>query len=252
MLNIPILIALLNLDALIYLALLALFALGIGALFGWRSGNALPGMGYAMMGAVIGAAMGLSETPVVGTILPAVLTLVAGFSAYLFAKSPDQKPLVGVLIVSLCLMTITGIYVGASLRLSNSQLSVRADDDSAARSSGFSLAGSEDQFFLQVTAYGSDIDDLQITRLSDILEKEPLYSGALAQENSLILIGEDFVVKWPESFGRSSVFVQASATSESSDSWILSGEVCPVSPTDSGEHWRVEVSSDPCPDAGGG
>jgi hypothetical protein len=72
--------------------------------------------GFAATGLLIGLVAGLSETPVVGTLIPLLFTIIGGGSGFFVVKRPEQSRQVGVALVSLASMCILGSIWGIHLR----------------------------------------------------------------------------------------------------------------------------------------
>lgn len=70
-------------------------------------------MPIALLGYVAGYLTGLSRSPTVGTIVPAVLTLIGGFGVYLFDTEPKKRILIGYTIFLFALVLFYGANVGA-------------------------------------------------------------------------------------------------------------------------------------------
>lgn len=80
--------------------------------------------GFAFLGLLIGILTGASLTPVVGTVVPAVLTFVGGVGGLLTILRKNglkEQRLVGTLLVSFCLSMILGTFYGAESRLSRTR-----------------------------------------------------------------------------------------------------------------------------------
>ena len=74
---------------------------------------------FCLLGGVIGIFVGNSLTPVIGTVLPAVLTFITGLLAYLFGKDnlEEWRPVIPNCIISLLLSVLIGSFMGAQIRL---------------------------------------------------------------------------------------------------------------------------------------
>jgi hypothetical protein len=75
---------------------------------------------FALLGAVVGDCVGVSREPVVGTVIPAVLTLFAAFGGYAFTNEGLAKirPVIPFCLFALVLLTLHWVFVGAKPRLS--------------------------------------------------------------------------------------------------------------------------------------
>jgi hypothetical protein len=74
--------------------------------------------GVWFMGGVAGFSAGLSRVPVVGTVIPAMLTLVSGFLGYLFGKEHLKE---WRLVIPFCILIFTfnsliGLFIGSQMR----------------------------------------------------------------------------------------------------------------------------------------
>ncbi|MBI1741525.1 hypothetical protein HYR54_00470 [Candidatus Acetothermia bacterium] len=133
-----------NWEALGAFVLLAVFAVIVGVVASRANKKRTDysgSIGFAALGGVIGMATGLSQTPVVSTLMPAILTFLGGIAGYFFTarmgKKGDQKDekevpegtlskgekeglqaAVGTFLMGFSLLLMVGIYLGASLRMS--------------------------------------------------------------------------------------------------------------------------------------
>lgn len=73
---------------------------------------------FAALGTLIGIFMGASRVGVVGAILPAVITLVSGYLAYLFTRNSDivNRHIVPACLLSLLFSASSGAFYGSSIR----------------------------------------------------------------------------------------------------------------------------------------
>lgn len=73
---------------------------------------------FCVLGAVIGVFVGASKTPVVGTLLPALLTFLTGLLAYLFSKDnlAIWRPIIPLIIVGLVSTALAGAFMGSGIR----------------------------------------------------------------------------------------------------------------------------------------
>jgi peptidoglycan/LPS O-acetylase OafA/YrhL len=70
----------------------------------------------ALLGGVTGALAGFSRSPALGTVLPAVLSLVGGMFVYLIGKHQTERLLVSLAVIALALSLWVGANWGAILR----------------------------------------------------------------------------------------------------------------------------------------
>jgi hypothetical protein len=75
-------------------------------------------LAFGFMGGVAGFSAGLSRVPVVGTVIPAMLTLVSGFLGYLFGKEHLKE---WRLVIPFCILIFTfnsliGLFIGSQMR----------------------------------------------------------------------------------------------------------------------------------------
>lgn len=73
---------------------------------------------FSLLGGIIGLFVGASKTPVIGTVLPAILTFVAALLAYLFGKENlrDWRPVLPFCIIAVLLTALYGSLMGTSVR----------------------------------------------------------------------------------------------------------------------------------------
>lgn len=73
---------------------------------------------FTCLGLVIGILTGASRTPVVGSLLPALLTLLGALLAYMFGKESllTWRPTVPYCLIALMLSALYGIFMGGSIR----------------------------------------------------------------------------------------------------------------------------------------
>ncbi len=75
-------------------------------------------LGFAYLGGMLGITTGSSETPVLGTLLPALLTFITGLLAYLFnhEKTAEFKPLIPLSLICLMVSSVFSVFVGTTIR----------------------------------------------------------------------------------------------------------------------------------------
>lgn len=73
---------------------------------------------FACLGIVVGILTGSSRTPVVGSLLPALLTLLGASLAYLFGKESLAvwRPAIPYCLIALMLAALYGIFMGGTIR----------------------------------------------------------------------------------------------------------------------------------------
>lgn len=73
---------------------------------------------FTCLGLVIGILTGASMTPVVGSLLPALLTLLGALLAYMFGKESlaDWRLTVPLCLIALMLSALYGIFMGGTIR----------------------------------------------------------------------------------------------------------------------------------------
>lgn len=73
---------------------------------------------FACLGLVIGILTGASMTPVVGSLLPALLTLLGALLAYMFGKESLAvwRPAIPYCLIALMLSALYGIFMGGTIR----------------------------------------------------------------------------------------------------------------------------------------
>jgi hypothetical protein len=73
---------------------------------------------FALLGGLVGILVGASKTPVVGTILPAILTFVTALLAYLFGKEnlAQWRPVIPFCIIVMLITALYGSFMGSSMR----------------------------------------------------------------------------------------------------------------------------------------
>jgi|RhiMethySRZTD1v2_1073278.scaffolds.fasta_scaffold254003_2 hypothetical protein len=71
---------------------------------------------FSVVGASTGFVTGLSQTPVVGNVLPAILTLLAAASTYLYSKGQKEALVALAAMISLSLSLVIGVRMGSILR----------------------------------------------------------------------------------------------------------------------------------------
>lgn len=73
---------------------------------------------FALLGFVTGEIMGQSRTPVVGAVLPAVLTLLGSVAIYLIgSKGPETQAMVASMVLCFTIALLGGSLYGARLRI---------------------------------------------------------------------------------------------------------------------------------------
>ncbi|HEU5323021.1 MAG TPA: hypothetical protein VFX28_19605 [Methylomirabilota bacterium] len=71
---------------------------------------------FAMLGLVTGYLTGLSRQPVVGAVLPAVLSLLGGVTAFVVGRSRESRAMVGAMLFTFALTLLVGTSWGAVMR----------------------------------------------------------------------------------------------------------------------------------------
>jgi FtsH-binding integral membrane protein len=74
---------------------------------------------FSLLGGVIGIFVGMSQTPVIGTVLPALLAFITGFLTYLFSKETlkEWRSIIPVCIISLLITSLFGSFMASQVRL---------------------------------------------------------------------------------------------------------------------------------------
>lgn len=72
---------------------------------------------FALVGGVTGHLTGLSREPAVGAVLPAVLSLIGGFSIYIATTKEQSRALLIPSVIALSLCVLTGAFWGANERI---------------------------------------------------------------------------------------------------------------------------------------
>ncbi len=75
-------------------------------------------LGFSYLGGMLGITTGSSETPVLGTLLPALLTFITGLLAYLFnhKNSAEYKPLIPMSMLCLMVCSVFSVFLGTTIR----------------------------------------------------------------------------------------------------------------------------------------
>lgn len=81
-----------------------------------RIGASLVVITFAVIGAFIGEVSGLSRTPVAGTVIPAILTLIGGVSLYLFSVNKADVLIVNVSVIIFVLSCLVSYNKAAMVR----------------------------------------------------------------------------------------------------------------------------------------
>lgn len=75
------------------------------------------GVPFTILGVVIGYLTGVSQTPVVGSVLPAVLTLVAGISVFMASDGGRKGAIASSAMIYLSFALVAGVSHGSTLRI---------------------------------------------------------------------------------------------------------------------------------------
>lgn len=126
-----------NWEASLAFAALIVAALIVGFILGRKTSDTVNCIGFAMLGGFIGLSIGLSKSPVVGVLMPAVLTFLGSLVGYFFATKSDKgeyftvqeiehvkstdssRSSLGKYFTSFSVLMIVGSYLGISLRISS-------------------------------------------------------------------------------------------------------------------------------------
>jgi len=75
-------------------------------------------LAFSFLGGVVGIFVGMSKTPVMGTVLPAVLTFITGLLAYLFGKEnlAEWRPVIPNCIIAMMATVLFGSLMGSQVR----------------------------------------------------------------------------------------------------------------------------------------
>lgn len=75
-------------------------------------------LGFSYLGGMLGITTGSSETPVLGTLLPALLTFITGLLAYLFNHKDvgEYKPLIPMSLMCLMICSVFSVFLGTTIR----------------------------------------------------------------------------------------------------------------------------------------
>ena len=186
-----------------FLVLIALIAVvGFVTALGTREYRAA--MGFGGLGAFIGLLAGLSETPVVGVVLPAVLTFMGGVTAYLFATQKESRAMTGSLLLSFSILLIVGVYLGANLRLSGVSTPLDNSITNGRAGPALFVEGGDGDILLQLRV---DQDEVPLTIFDKITGKT--ISGTFEKGEAFTLIGQRFAITWPTDLDESIVKISA-------------------------------------------
>jgi len=72
--------------------------------------------GFAVLGLVVGVMAGQSREPVIGAVLPAILSFLGGAAAFMMTKGPTMRMTVGLTVVAFSLSILIGANWGADTR----------------------------------------------------------------------------------------------------------------------------------------
>ena len=217
------------LDGLLVLGVLLLTAVVVGVLSSLRTKQFAVSIGFSLLGLIVGMTVAMNVTPGgVSAILPAVLVFMGGLVAYLFTSHEQMRPFIGGLLISFCLLLLSGMYGGLYLKAMGEvqafEYCVETGQDDceekppAPVGSIFNLVGEDNYYSVLISAI-TEVTGLEIVDPIN-RDNEPYYKGILMQGFSLNLIQKSLEISWPSTLGADAVQIQGGFVSRRNGGWV--------------------------------
>jgi len=170
----------------------------VGTIAAIQSREFANSIGFAALGGLIGLSAGLSLTPVVGAIIPAILTFMAGLTAYFFKTDAELRPAIGSFLISFAIVLMSGLYVGAYLRTdrilpSTDGASAQKPAPTPAVGQGPFPAGDAPRgVYVEIEPGKPEVNDLRVySRVNQV------FRGTIEAPSNLTFLGPEITVSWP-------------------------------------------------------
>jgi MFS family permease len=223
-----------------------LVSVGFGAAVGKLHKDAISGLGFAVFGAGVGLAIGMSQTPVMYVVGPALLTMVGALTSYVFIADKNERMKSLKLLAAFGVVVLLGSYVGYSLRQGDFRDALK-DVKNAIPNQGIEvdpgvenhataliavaeqmlasfiwLEGSENSSAICVQA-GTEFQGL--LTIEERVDGIVLYSDHPSSDGPIKLQGESLRIRWPVSAGRDALSIQAwERMVRVDDEWTVEGD----------------------------
>lgn len=251
---------------------LLLVTFGFGRVVGARYSEVVSALGFAMLGAGVGLAIGMSQTPVMHVVGPALLTMFAGLASFVFITDADRRKASLGLLAAFGLVVLLGSFVGYSLRdgdlhlrvamlqqkmdaLSDDQHDVvPSEPEQTIAAARVTISQAEVRRHLLIWLEGSEATSAVLIRvgtdwqgvlkITDRVNGDVLYQATPAANDQIAQRGESLEIRWPSDAGRDALAVLGWERLVRVDgNWTVQGDGEEVS-TDSAElrgEWFVLI-----------
>lgn len=213
-------------------AALMLTIMALGSVAGRSGGDVLSGLGFAALGGGVGLAIGLSSSPIVHVVIPALLTMFFGLTIYIVAADREDRTVHIHLLGVFAVFVLLGSFVGYSLRqeelckqleLLRSRLeeleerpeSLDPETQAFVEEAREAVAVAEQQAARSLWVEGSAtasaiLIDVRNTldgtlRVVERVDERLLYEGTPSPGTPLRLSGESLEISWAVSSGRDAI-----------------------------------------------
>ena len=214
-----------------------LVSLGFGASVGALHKDIVSGLGFAARGGGVGLAIGMSQTFVMHIVGPALLTILAGLTFYVFIADYEERKMSLKLLAAFGVVVLLGSFIGYSLRQGDfrdllkraeekiEENGIEPGDVTAEREPGVEVdvrtvvADATEQLDRLIWLEGSEHCSailIQVApRFQGLLKIEERVDGILLYnqyppaDEPIVLAGESLRVRWPVAAGPDAVSIRA-------------------------------------------
>ena len=228
--------------------------LAIGSTLGALHKETVSGIGFASLGAGVGLCIGMSQTPVMHIVTPALLATLSGLLFYLVIANGAQRRVSLRLMLAFGVVVLFGAYVGYALR--QGELGYRVeivtetieetgtdpttlfietpdgntvlaptilDAAKAALQTALHLEGSQYVSVVVLIAKPGFSGRVTVKETAD--DEPPLYDALMPVGLPVAVAGERLDIRWPADADRSALSIRAwEKVSKRDGSWALEGE----------------------------
>ena len=230
-----------------------LVSLGFGASVGALHKDIVSGLGFAALGSGVGLAIGMSQTFVMHIVGPALLTVFAGLTFYVFITDYEERRMSLKLLAAFGVVVLLGSFIGYSLRQGDfrdllgraeekiEEYRIEPGDVSVEREPGLEVdvrtvvADATEQLNRLIWLEGSEHCSailIQVApRFQGLLKIEERVDGILLYnqyppaDEPIALAGESLQIRWPVAAGPDAVSIRAwDRMVRGDENWTVEGD----------------------------